>query len=681
MSATERDDVVRKLSKTAKTNENKHVKAAVLGVSYDNLCQQAFLEHLQRLQGPVETMVHSKRKTLAEEQGLFAQIKVGDWVEIEPDYSPGICSDGGAACVLGIHTEPTNVVGGSVANIITAVDVHFLVFNTKERRVLLERVVVIPMPYKMHKPNLRVRKSGTSTSTVVPKAAPDRTSLEWLKYGLESRRHEKEGWLLLKLEELNILPANNKSAKWARVLTDYHCQLAYLEGLKHALGAAYKDPREYHGVRGTDTGGKFVSQKKRSQQGVPKNIYTIPYLMWAYNVTKCTFKRKLKEAKQGYTPVSTPKKHIGTSVIDCREMARERYNAKHFYCHQNALSSRDPSEGDMNTQLWHKYKHRVAYWGQKFDMLVAEGGDITPYERLAREHDERQPYVQDDLLDALHRNNCTSYRALSMHVNGWCAPSTIEHWFKAHPTYLVYAKNIKPGLTEQNRAKQVVFSKHVHNRWGLPATTTKILWIHSDEKWFHALVPRNNAKACSELGLERSSYSAHHKSHIGKVMAHCTVGYCFDSTVENGGEGFLIGLHRCANFKVPLRDVRFSSKDPVTNKITFAGNAIKHPKGVPYLVDCNVTGSNPGTATVPCFPLKLLWENSLMPAIKAMVASTGPCAGAQVVYQEDNAGPHTEHGYTLWIREQFELLGWKLELQAPQGISTTPTFIPTYFHT
>ncbi len=30
--------------------------------------------------------------------------------------------------------------------------------------------------------------------------------------------------------------------------------------------------------------------------------------MWAYNVTKCTFKRKLKEAKQGYTPVSTVEK-------------------------------------------------------------------------------------------------------------------------------------------------------------------------------------------------------------------------------------------------------------------------------------------------------------------------------------------------------------------------------------
>ncbi len=128
------------------------MKAAVLGVSYDNLCQQAFLEHLQGLQGPVETMVHAKRRTIAEEQGLFAQIKIGDWVEIEPDYSPGICSDIGVACALGLHTEPTNVVGGGVANIITAVDVHFLVFNTKERRVLLERCNTYALQNSQTKP-------------------------------------------------------------------------------------------------------------------------------------------------------------------------------------------------------------------------------------------------------------------------------------------------------------------------------------------------------------------------------------------------------------------------------------------------------------------------------------------------------------------------------------------------
>ena len=79
---------------------------------------------------------------------------------------------------------------------------------------------------------------------------------------------------------------------------------------------------------------------------------------------------------------------------------------------------------------------------------------------------------------------------------------------------------------------------------------------------------RNNAEACVELGLPRESYSAHHKSHIGKVMVHCTVGYYFDSDVENGGDGFLIGVHRCANFKVPLplRDVRYSTNQRSCDK-------------------------------------------------------------------------------------------------------------------
>jgi hypothetical protein len=75
-------------------------------------------------------------------------------------------------------------------------------------------------------------------------------------------------------------------------------------------------------------------------------------------------------------------------------------------------------------------------------------------------------------------------------------------------------------------------------------------------------------------------------------MARCTVGYLFDTNVEDGGEGFLIGLH--------------SSKDPETGGITFAGNAIKHKKGEPYLVDCNITRMNADTTTTPCFPLRSL---------------------------------------------------------------------------
>ena len=238
----------------------------------------------------------------------------------------------------------------------------------------------------------------------------------------------------------------------------------------------------------------------------------------------------------------------------------------------------------------------------------------------------------------------------------------------------MYEKNIKPGLTAANRVKQVAFAKHVHNKWGLDPAR-KVLWIMSDEKWFHAMVPRSNAKACEELGIKVKSYSAHHKRHITKVMAHCTVGYCFTGNVEDGGCGYLIGLHRCAAFKVPLRNVHYSSKDPDTGRTTFKGNPIKHHKGKPYLVDCNVTGSNPGSPTAPCFPLKGVWEHSLIPSVEALIAVGGPCEGAQVVFQEDNAGPHIEGIYRDWMLTEFARRNWMVELQAPQGESpsTNPT--------
>jgi hypothetical protein len=129
----------------------------------------------------------------------------------------------------------------------------------------------------------------------------------------------------------------------------------------------------------------------------------------------------------------------------------------------------------------------------------------------------------------------------------------------------------------------------------------------------------------------------------------------------------LIGAHRCAAFKVPQKDIYHASKDPVTGKTVYKGNAIKRPKGIPFLVDCNVKGFDAGTTNVPCFPLKTLWEHSLIPAIKSLTAHDGPCAGAQVILQEDNAGPHTEARYTTWMTETFADLGWKIELQVPQG--------------
>jgi hypothetical protein len=54
-----------------------------------------------------------------------------------------------------------------------------------------------------------------------------------------------------------------------------------------------------------------------------------------------------------------------------------------------------------------------------------------------------------------------------------------------------------------------------------------------------------------------------------------------------------------------------------------------------------------------------------------MLAPDGPCAGAQVIFQEDNAGPHTNHEYSAWMQEAFAQYGWKIELQASQGSSSS----------
>ncbi len=108
---------------------------------------------------------------------------------------------------------------------------------------------------------------------------------------------------------------------------------------------------------------------------------------------------------------------------------------------------------------------------------------------------------------------------------------------------------------------------------------------------------------------------------------------------------------------------------------------MKHTKGVPYLVYFTVTGVNPGTPTNPCYPSQKLWQYTLIPAIAQLIDTGGPCEGAQVVVQQDNAGPHIEEELSRWIHEQFETLGCMYEPQAPQGSLKVVCCFEYYFHT
>ena len=70
--------------------------------------------------------------------------------------------------------------------------------------------------------------------------------------------------------------------------------------MKVDMGSAFKDPRnEVYNDRGK--GGVFVSQNSAAQQGIPQNPFTIPYLLFAYDVKRTTFQRRLKGDKLGMT--------------------------------------------------------------------------------------------------------------------------------------------------------------------------------------------------------------------------------------------------------------------------------------------------------------------------------------------------------------------------------------------
>jgi hypothetical protein len=195
MSHASRASVATKLNKTVKTARNKAVKDAVLDEQYTAKVLEFTVAHLKQHQSTVASMVHERRKTIFEEKGLNAVVKAGDWVQIESDYSPRVCSDGGDACVTAVHCGEDQCPLVPERKIVFEVDVHYLIYGRRERGVPVSRLTVIPMPYTSAQMPLRKRVRHKHIDIEHRDSPPQRQPLEWLQYGLASRRHEKRGWL------------------------------------------------------------------------------------------------------------------------------------------------------------------------------------------------------------------------------------------------------------------------------------------------------------------------------------------------------------------------------------------------------------------------------------------------------------------------------------------------------
>jgi hypothetical protein len=91
----------------------------------------------------------------------------------------------------------------------------------------------------------------------------------------------------------------------------------------------------------------------------------------------------------------------------------------------------------------------------------------APYEKKARDHAARQKGAKEEIKDNLNRNGRRSYASLEKAINQWCSKMTIVRYLKGNEDYITYSQNVRPLLSEGNRLKQVKFSEHVRNHWGL----------------------------------------------------------------------------------------------------------------------------------------------------------------------------------------------------------------------
>ena len=162
------------------------------------------------------------------------------------------------------------------------------------------------------------------------------------------------------------------------------------------------------------------------------------------------------------------------------------------------------------------------------------------------------------------------------------------------------------STSEQQKKHHHTFAIRFRNNWG-KGGDGKYLLIHFNEKWFWGLLMRKTAAKTFE-GLAPKVMKAYHKCHISKIMGIAEVGYAFEDCIENGGIALKMLFHHAQSATVAQRLTK--NKD---------GKILVRRKGDVYFVDCNVTGSNEGSAKDPKFSLLKYFKHAVFPEIKAFI--------------------------------------------------------------
>jgi len=251
----------------------------------------------------------------------------------------------------------------------------------------------------------------------------------------------------------------------------------------------------------------------------------------------------------------------------------------------------------------------------------------------------------------------------------WCSHQTVWKWLRSFDCFGYYKQRLTPTLCAAQKTHHVTFAELVTKGYfGGDATwkDANILYIHYDEKWFWGLVLRARAKYCPSLGLEKNAkIGAKNIHHINKVMAVAVVAYAFKGGCAlNGGDGLKLGLYRCARAALAGKTQYQTAFRTDGSYYYDHSKPPKYKKGEARIVDCNVTGSNAGTAGNPSFDLLSVFKFHIFPLVEQLVGPNGQYAGYKVVIQGDGAGPHRDATYMKEMKDYCGKNGWRWITQA-----------------
>ena len=496
------------------------------------------------------------------------------------------------------------------------------------------------------------------------KQLPIEVLIEKLQHG--ARYSRKKGWHRDDLELMTLDDGQKKAngATKKHLNMDAKNVLLFEVTLLEQYLAATSGAK--HAVRGK----KSKKFEARSSKNDPLTLKYLVQVAWGcHNSYLCELRKKLAKQKRNndedHTATLLFRKppdedeggQVPGSVIDSYTLAEKFYTAETLFCYNECKLQ---SAKDLSAVTRKLRSERMAK--AKCDFAQLDSGKKAIWEARQRAHLLRQPAIRYQIIGSLRKNPNRSWVGVESDIDHWCSASAIYRWVTSRPGYRLYSERVVPLLNDAQRLKHLQFSKDFRNNHGLGPG--KYLHIMYDEKWFWGMVMRRSAKSCEDLGLHPHTYKAYHKSHISKTMGVAFTAFAFEGCIENGGEAIKLGFFRAQSHKIAQREVRETVIQPDGSRKL--NGPIKRRKGDKYLVDCCVTGSNPGTSADPKFTLLSVFEEYIFPMVLSMIGLGGTYEGYLPIFQGDNAGPHQEAAFMKFVTEYCARMKWHWKPQAPQ---------------